>query len=93
MEQGKAVSLLCRAYKHFGHESYFQATKQGIEFMIKPISPGGKVDYSNDGTILLKYTHYKAVLNGWIFEWWGLYDYCLLTSDQKVASVRDNSRK
>lgn len=29
----------------------------------------------------MEYTHLPAVLNGWIFAWWGLYDYVKATND------------
>ena len=32
----------------------------------------------------------SAILNGWIFAWWGLYDYVLLTNDMGIYKLRLN---
>lgn len=78
MAQGEGASLLLRAYKQTGEERFIVAAKKAIDFMLKPLSEGGTAD----GDILMEYTHLPAVLNGWIFAWWGLYDYVLVTHDK-----------
>lgn len=78
MAQGEGVSLLLRAHAHTGEERFLATSKKALDFMLKPVSEGGTAD----GDILLEYTHLPAVLNGWIFAWWGLYDYVLVTHDE-----------
>ena len=78
MAQGEGASLLLRAYKQTCEERFFVAARKAINFMLKPLSEGG----TDDGDILMEYTHLPAVLNGWIFAWWGLFNYVLTTHDE-----------
>lgn len=78
MAQGEGTSLLLRAYAQSGEKRFLLSAKKSIDFMLKPLNEGGTAD----GNILLEYTHLAAVLNGWIFAWWGLYDYVLVTHDK-----------
>jgi len=78
MAQGEGVSLLLRAYALTGEERFLATSQKAINFMLKPVSEGGTAD----GHILLEYTHLPAVMNGWIFAWWGLYDYVIVAQDK-----------
>ncbi len=82
MAQGEGASLMLRAYKYTHNEHFLQAAKQAIDFMLKPISEGGTSSYENGQPILMEYTHLPAVMNGWIFAWFGLYDYVIATNDE-----------
>jgi len=84
MAQGEGASLLLRAYMQTSEQSFLSSSKKAIDFMLKPLSEGGTAD----GAILMEYTHLPAVMNGWIFAWWGLYDYVLLTHDEGHYKVR-----
>ena len=74
MCQGEGASLLLRAYKTTGETHFFDAAKKALDFMLKPIAEGGTAEYDGEDLILLEYTHLPAVLNGWIFALFGLYD-------------------
>ena len=87
MAQGEGCSLLLRAYTHTGEKRFLDAAHQAIDFMLKPLSEGG----TTHGDILMEYTHLPAVMNGWIFAWWGLYDYVLGTHDK--GSYKDKLEK
>lgn len=78
MAQGEAVSLLLRAYKQTADDKFLAGAKKAIDFMLEPLDKGGTAD----GYMLMEYTHLPAVMNGWIFAWWGLYDYVLTTHDE-----------
>jgi hypothetical protein len=80
MAQGEGASLLLRAYVETGEERFLASARQAIDFMLKPVSQGG----TSDGVILLEYTHLAAVMNGWIFAWWGLYDFVTVTQDKGI---------
>ena len=86
MAQGEATSLLLRAYMLTKESRYLEAAKRAIDFMLKPVEEGGTTAYQESDIILLEYTHLPAVLNGWIFAWWGLYDYVLVTKDKNHYS-------
>lgn len=94
MAQGEGASLLIRAFCQSGESRYLDAAKKAIDFMLNPIERGGTSVYENDDIILLEYTHRPAVMNGWIFAWWGLYDYVLATHDgERYKDCLDKSCK
>lgn len=78
MVQGEGASLLLRAYAHSGDHRFLAAAKKAIDFMLTPLADGGTAE----GDVLMEYTHLPAVMNGWIFAWWGLFDYVLQTHDE-----------
>lgn len=82
MAQGEGASLLLRAYTHTGEQKYIEAAKKAIDYMLLPVEEGGTTIYRNSDIILAEYTHLPIVMNGWIFAWWGLYDYVLTTKDE-----------
>lgn len=92
MAQGEAVSVLLRAYKLTNNELYFTAAKKGIDFMLLDIKKGGTSQYLESDIIFWEYTNQPVVMNGWIFAWWGLYDYVLISKDQSwYKEVLDKS--
>ncbi len=82
MVQGEGASLLLRAYNETERQEYLTAAAQALDFMLKPIEEGGTTEYEEQGPVLKEYTHLPTVLNGWIFAWWGLYDYVKTTGDE-----------
>lgn len=82
MAQGEGASLLIRGYKETGNQRFLDAARTALDFMLVPVEEGGATLYEGDGVILLEYTHLPAVMNGWIFAWWGLYDFVLATGDK-----------
>lgn len=92
MAQGEGTSLLIRAYVDTGDELYLNRAKSAIDFMLTSVEEGGTTLYESYDTILLEYPHRKAVFNGWIFAWWGLYDYVRITKDNGIyKTVLDKS--
>ena len=84
MAQGEGASLLLRAYTHSGNRVYLDAAQKAIDFMLLPLDKGGTTIYDKGDVVLAEYTHLPVVMNGWIFAWWGLYDYVLATHDVGV---------
>ena len=84
MAQGEGVSLLLRAFVQTQDEKYLAMAKSAIDFMLKPVSEGGTALYEDNDLKLAEYTHRPIVMNGWIFAWWGLFDYVLATNDAGV---------
>ena len=82
MSQGEGASLLLRAYTHSGNKEYLKAAKKAIDFMLLPVDKGGTTIYDKDDVVFAEYTHLPVVMNGWIFAWWGLYDYVQATKDE-----------
>lgn len=81
MAQGEGASLLLRAYSHEGNIEYLKAAQKAIDFMLLPVNKGGTTIYDNNGVVFTEYTHLPIVMNGWIFAWWGLFDYVLMSHD------------
>lgn len=84
MAQGEGASLLVRAYKHTRDVKYLDAAKLAIDYMLLPMHEGGVTEYKEEDVILREYINQPTVLNGWIFAWWGLYDYILVTNDGRT---------
>ena len=91
MCQGEGASLLIRAYKQYGDKKYLDAAIKAIDFMLKPVEEGGTSDYIDGGLILLEFTNSAAVLNGWIFALFGLYDLVLVTDTEKYKKALKNT--
>lgn len=81
MAQGEGASLLLRAYVSSNDERYLDAAKKAIDYMLKPLEKGGTTIFEGENIIFAEYTHLPIVMNGWIFAWWGLYDYVLAIHD------------
>lgn len=78
MCQGEGISLLVRAYKQTKNMAYSDAAERALYFMTKSVEEGGTTNYQGGKACFLEYTHREAVLNGWIFALFGVYDYLLL---------------
>ena len=92
MAQGEGVSVLLRAYALTGQVHYREAAQKAIDFMIQETSKGGTTEYLDGKVVFKEYTNLPIVLNGWIFAWWGLYDYVLSTNDNdKYKSLLNKS--
>lgn len=72
MAQGEGVSLLLRLYNQTGKQKYAHSAKKAFEFML---SDAGICKLENGGAYLYEYMRQPIVLNGWIFAYFGLYDY------------------
>lgn len=87
MAQGEGVSLLVRAYTYFSDIKYLLSAKKAIDFMVTSIELGGTAKAFEDKFFLLEFTHKSAVLNGWIFAIFGLYDYTLISRDDYYLDI------
>ena len=87
MAQGEGASMLIRANIITGDSIYLAAAQKAIDFMLIPMVDGGTTEYDGEDVLLYEYTGSSAVLNGWIFSLWGLYDYYKYTKDDKVESI------
>lgn len=98
MAQGKAMSLLARAYMMFGDERYLTAGRKALGYMLLQTRYGGVMTTLADlHTSLSDFVFFEEyvsdpanyVLNGYIFALIGLYDWSQLPADiganQEVA--------
>ena len=95
MSQGEAASLLARGYKETGNSNYLLSIQKAIDFMLTDKEEGGCTEYiEGEKTILCEYTHLPVVLNGWIFAWFGLFDFIKVIGsdcDAKYVERLENS--
>lgn len=89
MCQGQGASLLLRAYMATQDKKYYKYAKAAIDLMIKPIDEGGATLYINEDVVFEEYVTNTnlAVLNGWVFSVFGLYDLLLINNDVKYKKV------
>lgn len=94
MTQGQAASLLLRAYKQTGEYKYFTKAKDAIDYMLRSTEDGGTTVYNTDQTFYFQELFDKgqnAILNGWIFAFFGLYDFCLVSDNEKYVKLMEKS--
>ncbi len=91
MAQGEAASMLVRAHILTKDDRYLTAADKSIGFMLVPLKDGGTTEYIDDDVILYESAHDAAVLNGWIFSLWGLYDFVKYTNDPTAGQILDRT--
>lgn len=93
MTQGEGVSVLVRAYKLTQEPVFLEAARKSLELLKKPISEGGTCREVPEGVILEEVPHvgHKAILNGWIFALFGLYDYTLVEKNSEILHLMSRS--
>lgn len=92
MAQGEGASVLIRAYVYTKEQKYLDAATKAIDFMLTPLEKGGTTKYEDEESYLMEYTFKGVVMNGFVFSWWGLYDYVLITGDKrKYKEALDNT--
>lgn len=87
MCQGEGASLLLRAYILSNDLLYFDKAKSAIDFMLKSVNDGGTTSYYNDQVVLLECTSSPAILNGWIFALYGLYDFSIVSHHKTYKHI------
>ncbi len=93
MAQGEGTSLLLRGYIETSDNRFLTAAQKGMDFMLIPVEDGGTTLYMDKNIVFLEYTHLPAVLNGWIFSLFGLYDATLVIQDKNYKQYFENSIK
>lgn len=87
MCQGEGSSLLLRAYMSTGNIKYLKSAEKSIDFMLGNLNNSHICEMKDDDLILLEYSNKPAVLNGWIFALFGLYDLFLVTKNDYYYSL------
>ena len=93
MCQSEGASLLLRAYMSTKNIKYYKAAEKAIKCMLLPIEDGGTTLYCRDDVVFEEYVTSTnlAVLNGWIFSIFGLYDLTLLNENKKYKKLLNDS--
>ena len=89
MAQGEAISVLVRAWKITGAETFLDAARRAFDLLRIPVREGGCAVISADDVFLEEYPEdpRNGVLNGWIFAAFGVYDLSLATGAPEVRSI------
>lgn len=93
MCQSEGVSILLRGYVISKNKKYMVLAQKALDFMLKDIKDGGTTLYINDDVIFEEYVSDDnlSVLNGWIFSIFGLFDYTLISNEEKYRVILDKS--
>lgn len=89
MTQGEGVSLLARAFHITGEAQFLDGARSALECMVRPVVQGGTARARVPGELVLEEvpdSSSHAILNGWIFAIYGLYDYLLVESSDFAAT-------
>lgn len=91
LTQGKAISLLIRAFWTSGKELYLDAAKKALHAMVLPINEGGTLRVLDNGmTWIEEYPDLNTpsmVLNGHLFTIIGIADYLHVVDDLTVRTL------
>ncbi len=90
MTQGEAISVLVRAYRLTGEETFLDVARRALRTFELEIQEGGvSASVGKDGIFFEEVAVYPAahILNGYLFALFGLYDYVALTGDAQIAAL------
>ena len=89
MAQGEIASLLIRIHLETGEERYAEAATRALKTMLLPSGAGGTLAEIDGHPVLEEYPTAipSAVLNGWIFAIWGLYDLAVGLGDAEARRL------
>ncbi len=88
--QGAGISLLARIYQETKDKKYFEAGQKAFLSLNLKIKEGGVKFIDGKGDVWLEEylveptTH---ILNGFLWALWGVWDYYLLTGDEKAKNL------
>ena len=90
LAQGQGLSVLTRAFQTTSKRKYLEAAEKAYQPFRSDIEEGGVIAKDREGNpwieeyIVIPPTH---ILNGFIWALWGIYDYYLLTQDEKARQL------
>lgn len=95
MGQGEAISVLLRAYEITGEQRWLESAKQAINFMCISVDEGGTLFVKDNNYYFEEYPDKNcekhAVLNGWIFSLFGIYDFLKINKDVRIENIYEKS--
>lgn len=90
LAQGQGISLLVRAFQETGEHAYLETAREAFQAFTVGIHEGG-VSH-RDGAGNLWFEEYLVdppshILNGFLWAVWGVYDYMLVTQDERASRL------
>lgn len=90
MAQGEAISVLTRAHLLTGNDKFLITAREALNQFEYSVTEGGIVNKFDSYSIYEEYpspTKTVAVLNGFIFSIFGLYDLVIYVGDERAAKL------
>lgn len=94
ISQGLGISLLLRAYVLTGDQKYMEASNKAFKSFLYNVDNGGVVNRDNEGSIFLEEVpteKVSGILDGFIYAIFGVYDYSIITGDEKAKEIFEDS--
>ncbi len=94
LTQGNCISVLVRAYRLTGEESFLQVARRAVHTFELDIRDNGvSASVGDDGIFFEEVAAYPAahILNGYLLALFGLYDYVALTDDAAIKVLIQRS--
>jgi hypothetical protein len=95
LAQGQGISMLVRAHRETGEARYLDAARRAFEPLSRQVDEGGVVHRDERGRPWLEEylvnppTH---ILNGFLWAWWGVYDFALATGEARAKALCEETR-
>ncbi len=85
--QSRGISILLRGYQLTNNKEYLEIAEKALIPFTKTVSEGGVTSLTQGGPFYEEYTSNEPtlVLNGMIFSLFGLYDFCRVFPENKLA--------
>ena len=89
VSKGECISAFVRAWKLTKDDAYAEGARRALTLMCKPIEEEGPAIYVGKDIFLEEVPHNRRVpiLNGWIFAFFGLYDFWLVFNDKQTYEI------
>jgi hypothetical protein len=93
MAQGQAASVLLRAHALTGREDYLETARAALAPLTIPVAEGGLQNDLDGVTVLEEYPAQRpaAILNGWIFALFGVYELATVAQMPEARALFDRS--
>ena len=93
LAQGQGISLLTRIYKQTGNSKYLKTAEKAFISLKTEVKDGGVIFTDENGNPWIEeyiVSPPSHILNGFMWALFGVYDYYLLTGDEKVKKSFDS---
>jgi hypothetical protein len=93
LAQGQGISLLTRIYKQTGEGRYEEAIEKAFISLKTAVKDGGVIFTDGNGNPWIEeyiVSPPSHILNGFMWALFGVYDYYLLTGDEKIKESFDS---
>ena len=90
LSQAQGISLLLRGYILTGEIRYLDICHKAFNAFLYNVDKGGVLNWDSDGNLFLEESptsKVSAILDGFLFAIWGVYDYYSITFDNRAYEI------